>query len=644
MDWIHGAAYYPELWDKKVWENDVLHMKKLGINTVRIGEFAWAVMEPDENEFHFEKFDEILSFLYENGISVVLCTPTPTPPIWISYGHPERLYSDGGVPFSHGGRQHVCTNNPYFRERVKIIVTEMAKRFGNHPAVIAWQIDNELKCDAGECYCEECGRQWHEWLADKYGTIKELNKAWGNGVWSQAYQSFEQIPRPIRVPKLPNPSLTTNYTHFSHEKVAEFFKLQTDIIRKYSDKEITHNGSSWFGVDNTELSKLQDFVSFDAYPTSDNYYGYLFECRHFRGLKPDGRFMCLETSPGFNGCTKSYDAIHPADFLSAEATATFAFGGVGFSYWHFHQHRAGCEMIHGSMLTADGTPTICYPEVQKVNERLKEVKSALSGFKRVKPKIAIQFSDRARAMMITENYHGMNYISLLQEFHNVLTKAQYDFDIIPNDADVEDYDLIFTPFQYALDGETVGKMNRFCENGGVWVVGPMTGIRTSEHTLYTECAVLPQLSRILGLKEAFLYPTLGSNCKLKCDGEGDKMRYFTLSGKADDAKVLATVDELGERSATFTVHKVGNGMAISFGAMPESEQFLIRMINNCIAETTVQPVSTATDGIITVAYENENAKMVFGFDFGGKGGKFSFNDETVSVLPYGFNTIIKNKF
>lgn len=47
----HGAAYYPELWDEKVTAEDIKEMKKTGINVVRIGEFAWASMEPEEGKF-----------------------------------------------------------------------------------------------------------------------------------------------------------------------------------------------------------------------------------------------------------------------------------------------------------------------------------------------------------------------------------------------------------------------------------------------------------------------------------------------------------------------------------------------------------------------------------------------------------------
>lgn len=47
--WEHymlGAAYYPEWWKASEWETDFRQMQGLGINTLRMGEFAWALFEP----------------------------------------------------------------------------------------------------------------------------------------------------------------------------------------------------------------------------------------------------------------------------------------------------------------------------------------------------------------------------------------------------------------------------------------------------------------------------------------------------------------------------------------------------------------------------------------------------------------------
>ena len=105
----HGVAYYPELWPIEAVGEDIRQMKLVGINCVRMGEFAWAKMEPNQDEIDLSFFVGIIHRLHENGVDTVFCTPTPTPPIWLSHGHPERMHVDSqGRVMSHGARQHFC--------------------------------------------------------------------------------------------------------------------------------------------------------------------------------------------------------------------------------------------------------------------------------------------------------------------------------------------------------------------------------------------------------------------------------------------------------------------------------------------------------------------------------------------------------
>ena len=75
-----GTCYYPEHWDKSMWEDDLNRMKEVGIRTVRIAEFAWNKVEPREGEYTYGFFDEFLDLAYEKGMKVIFCTPSATPP------------------------------------------------------------------------------------------------------------------------------------------------------------------------------------------------------------------------------------------------------------------------------------------------------------------------------------------------------------------------------------------------------------------------------------------------------------------------------------------------------------------------------------------------------------------------------------
>lgn len=81
---IFGADYYPEQWTRKDWKEDISIMKEMGLSSVRLAEFAWAMMEPKEGKYDFSFFDHILSLIQKNEMTAILGTPTATFPPWLA--------------------------------------------------------------------------------------------------------------------------------------------------------------------------------------------------------------------------------------------------------------------------------------------------------------------------------------------------------------------------------------------------------------------------------------------------------------------------------------------------------------------------------------------------------------------------------
>ena len=122
-----GVCYYPEHWPQNLWKEDAKRMAEVGLSWVRIGEFAWSKMEPSPGELKFEWLDEIIEILGAAGLSVVLGTPTATPPRWMLEKHPDMLAIDKeGRPRKFGSRRHYCFSHEGYREECIRIVTLMA--------------------------------------------------------------------------------------------------------------------------------------------------------------------------------------------------------------------------------------------------------------------------------------------------------------------------------------------------------------------------------------------------------------------------------------------------------------------------------------------------------------------------------------
>ncbi|OXM83713.1 beta-galactosidase [Paenibacillus rigui] len=633
----HGAAYYPELWNEEVMEQDIRMMKEAGINVARIGEFAWFTMEPEEGRIDLSFFVHVIDKLYQNGIETVMCTPTPTPPIWFTHGHPERMYVDEhGTVMGHGSRQHACTNNRYFRERAAIITEHIAKAVGPLPGVIGWQIDNEFKAHVSECMCETCKGLWHEWLRERYGTVEQLNDAWGTHIWSEYYHTFEQVPQPGPAPFLHNSSLRTMYQLFSFEKIAEFSDEQAAIIRRYSDAPITHNSSVAFHVDNERLFQNLDFASFDTYVQYDNSPAYLINCDLFRNFKRGRDFWIMETSTSWSASLESYAMAHPNGYLRAEAVAAYALGAEAFCYWLWRQQRAGCEQPHGSVISAWGKPTIGYQSVLEVEQARKEIESVILSTTPAQAEVAMTYSDRSKAFLKTEPHRQLNHRGLVTSFYERILSLGIHRDVIPEGAELDGYKLLFTPFIHYLSDEYKKRAQAFVEAGGIWIVGPLSGGRTEQHTIHTDAALGQWLESLAGVETLYTYPMEGTGTQGQAFGVSAPLGLWSALFQPTEAAPVGVTDGgLAPGTAFITERRHGQGRIVMLGSMPVGEEgdvLLKKLIDHYAAEAGVTLRTDVTNGTIVAPRQGEDFTVWFVVNMDGRGGRVTLPRAGVDVL------------
>ncbi len=225
-----GSSYYPEWWEESEWEKDFGQMQELEFNTVRMGEFAWASYEPVEGRFEFGWMDRAIALANRHEIQVILATPTASVPPWLRQHHRDVLGDNEKGPFTYGGRKGYCTNSPAYLEASARITSALAARYGRHPGVIGWQLDNEpgipfLCCDAN------CQRAFRGWLRRRYGTLEALNRAWNGAFWSNQYTDWSQIELPINSGEGGwQPAITLDYRHFFSDSYLAHLRRQADIL------------------------------------------------------------------------------------------------------------------------------------------------------------------------------------------------------------------------------------------------------------------------------------------------------------------------------------------------------------------------------------------------------------------------------
>ena len=585
----HGVAYYPELWPESEVDSDIAQMKALGINVVRMGEFAWAKIEPEEGKVSLDFFVRVMDKLNAAGIKTVFCTPTATPPIWLTYGHAERSFVDrDGVVMNHGARQHVSYDEPSVRAACLRVVDEVARRIGHHPGLVAWQIDNELRCHVAEDFSAAAIGNWHRWLEERYKTIGRLNDTWGTEIWSEKYQFFAQVPPPLHTPFVHNASLSTAYLTYSREGIANFLDEQCATIRRHSSAPITTNMNEIFAQNFERMMCGLDFAAFDAYPPAKQWQQMVFHCDWFRSAKPGNPFWVMETSVAHNGYLNSYQEIHPPGFLVAEAVSSYGLGADAFCYWLWRQQRTGAELPHSAILSAWGKPGIGYESVMEVENARRQLGAFLQTSRAAVPEVGLTWSDLGRAMLETEHLganqdYMLDYNSSIREWHGLLLDAGLPRDVRFENAPLDGLKLLFTPDMLCVTDAFRSRVSAWMQQGGIWVCGPLTGSRTAEHTVPTDSA-LGGLEALAGIETVYSFPVVGANAVGRAWGSVTPLTGWCEAFRIVSPEARASGVIEGDHAnglAFITERNIGRGMLVMLGAQPASEAgrvFLAKLI------------------------------------------------------------------
>ena len=374
-----GVDYYPEQWPEENWETDAQLMSEAGFNVVRLAEFAWAKMEPQEGIFDFDWLDRAIEIFHKKDISVILGTPTASPPPWLAHKVPDILrVREDGLRVGYGSRRKNCPSHPVYRERSRSITSAMAKHFARNPAVIGWQTDNEF---GDRCYCDICRKEFQIWLQQRYGTLDELNTRWGTVFWSHTYSEWDQISLPLStLGAPPNPSLALDFRRFVSSAYECFQQEQIDILRpKCPNHFITHDmmGFGYDGLDYFDLAKPLDFVSWNNYPI-----GFWHKFPYspsspalshdaMRGLK-NKNFWVMEHQAGPTGWQVVSPAPRPG-VLRLWAYQSIAHGADGIVFFRWRTARFGAEQYWHGILEHDGRAGRRYNEIKQMGAELKRV-------------------------------------------------------------------------------------------------------------------------------------------------------------------------------------------------------------------------------------------------------------------------------
>ena len=637
MDRIYyGNAYYPECWSESDIENDLQTMLDLGFNTVRIGEFAWAKMQPNENTIDLTLFRKVIDLCKKKSMYAIICTPTACPPIWLTEKEPNVLLTNRyNRKVQHGARRNTCFNNPVYLAACDKIVEALAKEFGNDDNVIGWQIDNELYIDHGGigCICPDCKKEYSKFLQNKYSTIGNLNKQCHCSVWSISYERFYQVLPPC--PDIWNhPSSETDWAFYQNDLIIRFIKRQRDIIKKYSDAPVSTDMMPQTGLSYDDVSKACDLIQFNHYNNSENLWMLGMWCNYIRTFK-DRPFWITETSTCWNGGVYANYA-REQNFLGANVMLPVASGAELTSFWLWKAHLGGHEMMHGSVLDSWNRPLHIVPEVKKLGLDLKILREYISHTSVQQSDIAIHYTHSAERIFASQSIiPEFDYqLALLHKIYHPLQQHHIPTDFIGASHSLNGYKILLSPFTACLDEYNLAeKALSFVEEGGIWIITPLTDIRTISGRKY-ENAPLGHIEDAAKIRIEFTLPK-GNSYDIRCSNgkvyKTENCIYNAITPQTGCEAIAFFTHGYMKNYAAITKTSLGKGFIYVLGAIPEGAA-LVDFIFSLLPQK--EKCVSASDNVFTI-FRSGDYDLFIAIEIENKKGKVR--------LPFHCENILNNK-
>ncbi|RJS93485.1 beta-galactosidase [Salinisphaera sp. Q1T1-3] len=648
---VYGVPHYPEHVDESYWDRDAARMAECGFNTVRLGEFAWHLFEPIEGRYDFGLFDRAIEGLAAHGIQTILCTPTATPPRWLTAKYPEILRVDGqGRRMHHGSRQHADTAHPLFRAYSCQITEAMATHYRDNPHVIGWQTDNELNTSMSVSYSAASEAEFQIFCEHKYGTIEALNAAWGGNFWATAYRSFDQVvlPRP-NAPVHCSPGHVQDYHRFLAFATMRFQRDQVEILRRMNpDWFVFHNMGRLADVDfRGGFADDLDFVGYDVYPLlheekwrtgghAHQQASFLDKCRGFAG-----NFIVPEQQSGFGSQVVFSTLVPEPGEMRRMAFSSLAHGADGLMFFRWRPAHFGAEIYWMGILDHDDIPRRRFDEAKQIGQEIQALAPALLGTA-VRIDVGIAGADFDNE--IAHETYPIGFPSP-QDDGTLLHRACFMRGIATGFAHPEDtlerLKIFYVPHWLMFDDDWVARLARFAENGGTVIIGARTGSRDRHNHVIRTSAPGPALSALTGVTvEEFGRlaapdqgemmdrdrPGAGHYVETARDTESGRRRYhFTFAGReltaghgyeilepAVDAEVIGTWSNrfLAGRAA-ITRRRVGSGQVIYLGTYL-TDDLAEALVDWLAAEADIAPlVEGLPTGIDATLREAEGRRLLF---------------------------------
>ncbi|GAB2868506.1 beta-galactosidase [Streptomyces deserti] len=504
----YGGDYNPEQWPQDVWDADHRLFTRARIDTLTVGVFSWSLTQPAEDVHDFTILDRVLDRAAAEHRRVCLATGTAALPPWLAKQHPEVNRTDfEGRRHRYGQRHNFCPSSPAYRRHATALAERLAARYADHPALLAWHVNNEY---GGACYCDLCAEAFRAWLRDRHGTLDALNAAWCTTFWSHRYTDWEQIEPPSALTEhwrgpdhTAFQGITLDYHRFATDALLGCFLAEKEAIRRHDRATpVTTNFMGLFRpLDYHRWAPHLDFASWDNYPPLDAPPTRPALAHDLmRGLKDGAPFWLMEQTPSTTACRDVNPLRRPGELRLATFQA-IAHGADAALYFQMRASRGACEKYHGAVIGHAGRDdTRVFREVAELGRELELLGDTTLGA-RTPARTALLFDwDSWWALEISDGPSRLvRYLDVVHAYYRAAREAGADVDAVPVTADLTPYDVVLAPVLHMVKGDLAARLEAVAARGGTVLATFLSGrVDTHDRAFLTD--VPGPLAPLMGIR------------------------------------------------------------------------------------------------------------------------------------------------
>ena len=599
-----GTNYHPHD-DKNIEKirSDIQLMKAAGFNVVRMGHLAWDSYEPSEGQFDFEWFDKVMDMMNQAGIKVILDIAVRPAPIWLHRKFPSIDVVDAnGHELYPNHRYMDDVGDPNYQQYAIRYTDAITKRYANHPALLAFGIDNESG-DGPISYSETARERFVIWLKNKYVTIDNLNKAWASQRWSRRINSFEEVDFPVSGLVVGAPERVLDFRRFISDAINQFLFRVLDKVKANAPNALTNTNAWYFSplryFDYSEIAysgkmtrQGEGFYPGNSLITNWGVMNSAFGISRIQ-FESKNPFWCSEFT--------THNAV--PNSIRKSAYATLMYGNQMVCGWTWQSMVGGEEQYLEGMLDWDGIPNRKYEEYKKIATEFKKIGKYFPYKPQPEVGLAFSFPSQIASSAFPEQQENQ-----LQACWNLFYWRNMDANVVDISRSSLKYKLLFVPGVTVMDEITAAKIRKFVENGGTVVMTSNSAFVDETGKVFSTTRP-GRLSDVFGIRIANFEETEAYN-ELSHKSYSGKKLEFTYKGKAVDieserfdviepkeAEVIGRITSLDKDYPIMTSNKYGKGRAIYVG-LPADSSVLSPLFDELIAQLNIKKGPDVPSGVM----------------------------------------------